>query len=36
MPETALGWVGVTPHGEIISARDTSTKQVYAMDWDPL
>jgi len=35
MPATGLGWVGVTPHGEIISARDTSTKQIYAMDWDP-
>ncbi len=30
----ALGWVGITPAGKTISARETSTRQIYAMDWD--
>jgi Tol biopolymer transport system component len=30
----ALGWVGLTPAGKTISARETSTRQIYAMDWD--
>jgi eukaryotic-like serine/threonine-protein kinase len=30
----ALGWVGITPTGKTISARETTTRQIYAMDWD--
>ncbi len=33
-PARALGWVGITPSGRTISSRETSTRQIYAMDWD--
>jgi serine/threonine protein kinase/Tol biopolymer transport system component len=35
MPEAALGWFGLTPDGNPISATELSSEQIYAMDWDP-
>jgi hypothetical protein len=33
-PANSLGWVGVAPDGSVISARDVSTQNIYAIDWD--
>jgi Tol biopolymer transport system component len=35
IPEAGLGWMGLTPDGATISARELSSEQIYAMDWDP-
>lgn len=33
MPVAAMGWAGMAPDGSIISARDVSTRNIYAIDW---
>jgi Tol biopolymer transport system component len=34
MPASSLGWVGVAPDGSVISSRDVSTRNIYAIDWE--
>jgi Tol biopolymer transport system component len=30
----SMGWVGMTPQGAVISSRDVSTRNIYAIDWE--
>ncbi|MBV8895291.1 MAG: serine/threonine-protein kinase [Acidobacteriaceae bacterium] len=33
MPAGSLGWVGLALDGSVISSRDVSTRNIYAIDW---
>jgi Tol biopolymer transport system component len=30
----SMGWVGMTPQGAVVSSRDVSTRNIYALDWE--
>ncbi len=32
---SSLGWIGLTPDGLLISARDAGSTEIYALDWEP-
>ncbi|MGA2597615.1 MAG: protein kinase [Bryobacteraceae bacterium] len=35
MSPAGLGWIGLTPDGALISARDAGSTEIYALDWEP-
>ena len=35
MSPAGLGWIGLTPDGSLISARDAGSSEIYALDWEP-
>ena len=35
MSPAGLGWIGLTPDGSLISARDAGSSEIYALDWGP-
>ena len=34
MADWTLGWVGVTPDGDLIATADAGSSEIYALDWD--
>jgi Tol biopolymer transport system component len=34
LPVASSGWVGLAPDGSVISSRDVSARNIYAIDWE--
>jgi Tol biopolymer transport system component len=34
MAASSLGWIGLTPDGSLIAARDVGSTEIYALDWE--